>query len=142
MSKYEYLKFLRYPIKMDHKYRIHLPILEMSAFDLHKYMELGQIDYKIKRNERIVFMRYRKETSKSIYKTERRERVLSREEIKKLPSDERMKFEIADELGLYDKVLEGGWKSLTSQEAGRIGGIMAKRRRSEHPNRCENKKED
>ena len=38
-----------------------------------------------------------------------------------------MKFEIAGELGLMDKVRAGGWKSLTAKESGRIGGLMAKR---------------
>jgi len=40
-----------------------------------------------------------------------------------------MKYEIAEELGLLDKVRDGGWKSLTARESGRIGGIMAVRRR-------------
>ena len=33
------------------------------------------------------------------------------------------------ELGLDAKVLEQGWRSLTSKESGRIGGMMTKRRR-------------
>ena len=41
-----------------------------------------------------------------------------------------MKYEIADELGLLDKVNSTGWKSLTAKESGRIGGIMTKRRRA------------
>ena len=40
---------------------------------------------------------------------------------------EKIKYEIAEELGLLDKVKEGGWKSLTSKETGRIGGLMTKR---------------
>jgi len=44
---------------------------------------------------------------------------------------ERMKYEIAEELGLLDKVLESGWKSLTAKESGKIGGIMTKRRKAE-----------
>lgn len=43
--------------------------------------------------------------------------------------DELMKFEIATELGLADKVLANGWKSLTSKESGRIGGLVTKRKR-------------
>ena len=42
---------------------------------------------------------------------------------------EQLKFEIAQELGLDAKVLEQGWRSLTSKESGRIGGMMTKRRR-------------
>ena len=41
-----------------------------------------------------------------------------------------MKYEIADELGLLEKVQNTGWKSLTAKESGRIGGIMTKRRRA------------
>ncbi len=45
--------------------------------------------------------------------------------------NEKMKYEIADELGLLDKVLENGWKNLTAKESGKIGGIMTKRKREE-----------
>lgn len=38
-----------------------------------------------------------------------------------------MKYEIAKELGLADKIAENGWKSLTSRESGKIGGILNKR---------------
>ena len=48
---------------------------------------------------------------------------------KKNDENEKLKYEIAEELGLLDKVLEGGWKSLTSKETGRIGGLMTKKRR-------------
>lgn len=43
--------------------------------------------------------------------------------------DELLKYEIARELGLYDKVLEGGWKSLSAKETGRIGGLITKKKR-------------
>ena len=46
---------------------------------------------------------------------------------KKLTENDIMKYEIADELGLMDKVKAGGWKSLTARESGRIGGLLAKR---------------
>ena len=42
-----------------------------------------------------------------------------------------MKLEIAEELGLMDKVEQFGWKGLTSRESGRIGGIMGKRKKEE-----------
>ncbi len=42
---------------------------------------------------------------------------------------EKMKYEIASELGLKDKVDTYGWGALTSEETGRIGGIMTKRKR-------------
>lgn len=44
--------------------------------------------------------------------------------------DEIMKWEIARELGLYDKVLDSGWRSLTAKESGRIGGILASRKKN------------
>ena len=40
-----------------------------------------------------------------------------------------MKYEIAEELGLLDKVNDTGWKSLTAKESGRIGGILARRKK-------------
>lgn len=48
---------------------------------------------------------------------------------KKTELNERLKYEIAEELGLLDKVLEGGWRSLTSKETGKIGGLITKKRR-------------
>lgn len=42
---------------------------------------------------------------------------------------EKLKYEIADELGLRDKVDTYGWSGLTSEETGRIGGIMTKRKK-------------
>ena len=47
---------------------------------------------------------------------------------KKLTDSDIMKYEIAEELGLLDKVREKGWKSLTAKESGRIGGILANRK--------------
>jgi hypothetical protein len=46
-----------------------------------------------------------------------------------LTEDDRLKYEIADELGLIDKVQNGGWRSLSARESGRIGGMMAKRKK-------------
>lgn len=44
------------------------------------------------------------------------------------PKDQ-LKYEIAEELGLLDRVKEGGWKSLSSKETGRIGGLMTRRKK-------------
>ena len=38
-----------------------------------------------------------------------------------------MKYEIAKELGLLEKVKKMGWKGLTSRESGKIGGLMGKK---------------
>ncbi len=43
---------------------------------------------------------------------------------------EKMKYEIAEELGLIDKVVREGWGGLSAQETGRIGGLMNKRKRT------------
>ena len=53
---------------------------------------------------------------------------------KELTEDEKMrekiKYEIAEELGLSDKVSKMGWAELSAEETGRIGGLMAKRKRN------------
>lgn len=49
--------------------------------------------------------------------------------LEELTKEELMKYEIAEELGLLDKVMEEGWKALSSKETGRIGGLLAKRRK-------------
>ena len=46
-----------------------------------------------------------------------------------LTPEEELKYEIAEELGLRDRVLEDGWKSLSAKETGRIGGLMTRRKR-------------
>ncbi|NLL82073.1 MAG: small, acid-soluble spore protein, alpha/beta type [Tissierellia bacterium] len=40
-----------------------------------------------------------------------------------------LKFEIASELGLADKIRKEGWAGLTAKESGRIGGIITARKR-------------
>ena len=47
----------------------------------------------------------------------------------KLLPEVRMKYEIAEEMGLLDMVLSDGWKSLSAKETGRIGGLMTKRKK-------------
>lgn len=43
----------------------------------------------------------------------------------------RLKMEIAEELGLKEKIEKNGWKSLTSRESGAMGGKISGRRRKE-----------
>ena len=45
---------------------------------------------------------------------------------------EKIKYEIAEELGLKDKVEALGWWGLSAEETGRIGGIMTKRKKELH----------
>ena len=53
---------------------------------------------------------------------------------------EKIKYEIAEELGLVDKVRRVGWSGLTAEETGRIGGIMTKR--NKEAGRMWNRKND
>lgn len=48
---------------------------------------------------------------------------------KDLKPEDVLKFEIATELGLADKVIAGGWRSLTAKESGRIGGLITKKKK-------------
>jgi len=43
---------------------------------------------------------------------------------------ESLKYEIADELGLTEKIKTCGWSGLTAEETGRIGGLMTKRKKN------------
>lgn len=47
-----------------------------------------------------------------------------------LTPDDIMKYEIANELGLTDKIDRFGWGGLTAKETGRIGGIMTVRKKA------------
>ena len=72
-------------------------------------------------------------------------------DFEKMTPAERLKYEVAEEIGLADKVRQYGWRSLTAnppallgsqaspwqygwrsltaKESGRIGGLMTKKRR-------------
>ena len=49
-------------------------------------------------------------------------------DLESLTPEEKVKYEIAEELGLLDRVLKDGWKSLSAKETGRIGGIMTRKK--------------
>ncbi|MEY8507732.1 small, acid-soluble spore protein, alpha/beta type [Lachnospiraceae bacterium 42-17] len=49
--------------------------------------------------------------------------------LEELTREELVKYEIAEELGLLDRVLADGWRSLSSKETGRIGGLLARKKR-------------
>ena len=61
--------------------------------------------------------------------TGKKKQPIHLEDIPNMEEKERRKYEIAEDLGLLDKVLESGWKSLSSKETGRIGGIISKKRK-------------
>ena len=52
-----------------------------------------------------------------------------RQAITRLSREQRMKYEIARELGLLDRVREVGWAGLTAKETGRIGGLIGQKKR-------------
>lgn len=47
--------------------------------------------------------------------------------IRDLKPEEQLKYEVAQELGLFEKITEKGWGVLTASESGRIGGIIKKK---------------
>ncbi|HHT50458.1 MAG TPA: small, acid-soluble spore protein, alpha/beta type [Eubacteriaceae bacterium] len=51
---------------------------------------------------------------------------------KPLTPQDILKYEIAKELGLLEKVKEYGWGGLTARETGRIGGIMTSKKRKKN----------
>ncbi len=50
--------------------------------------------------------------------------------LEELTPEEKLKYEIGEELGLLDRVMEEGWRSLSSKETGRIGGLMTKKKKA------------
>lgn len=56
--------------------------------------------------------------------------ILSHGVIEMLKKDDQLKLEIAKELGLLDKIQQGGWKSLSAKETGRIGGLLSRKRKT------------
>ncbi|MDS1030728.1 small, acid-soluble spore protein, alpha/beta type [Bacillota bacterium LX-D] len=51
----------------------------------------------------------------------------SKKKGKKYDPLESLKLEIAEELGLLEKVKAEGWSGLSAKESGKIGGLMNKR---------------
>jgi len=62
-----------------------------------------------------------------IRKSQKNKQNKLRDEIEK--SKGTLKYEIAEELGLLKKVRKHGWGGLSAEETGRIGGLVAKRKR-------------
>ena len=49
--------------------------------------------------------------------------------LNELTEEELLKYEVAEELGLLDRVLNQGCTSLSSKETGRIGGMVNRKKR-------------
>ena len=63
----------------------------------------------------------------------KKKEIIKKTDLEQLSPKEKMKYERAEELGLLDRVLTDGWKTLSAKETGRIGGIMTKRMRKPKP---------
>lgn len=50
-------------------------------------------------------------------------------DLNNLTPEEQLKLEIAEEIGVFDKVIKSGWRSLSAKESGKIGGMMVKRKK-------------
>ncbi len=59
------------------------------------------------------------------------------DDVRELSKEEQMKYEIADEIGVLDKVFTSGWRSLSAKESGRIGGILANRKKTAQQKKAE-----
>jgi len=57
--------------------------------------------------------------------------AIRRSALTALSREERMKYEIAQELGLLDRARQVGWAGLTAKETGSIGGRLGKRLRNQ-----------
>ena len=55
--------------------------------------------------------------------------AIRREALTRLSREERMKYELARELGLLERVREVGWAGLSAKETGRIGGLIGQSHR-------------
>lgn len=62
-------------------------------------------------------------------KKKKKKKDSKKPKVKDLKPEEQLKWEIAKEIGVYDKVLECGWRALSAKESGRIGGIVASRKK-------------
>ncbi len=61
------------------------------------------------------------------------EKELTKEEKKAIKLEaEKLKYEVAEELGLFGKVKDVGWKGLTARETGQLGGVIAKRKKEKN----------
>lgn len=62
-------------------------------------------------------------------KGEKKEQKSKGIQLDKIKPEDKLKYEVAEELGLLDKVLKEGWKGLTAKETGKIGGIITKKKK-------------
>lgn len=53
-------------------------------------------------------------------------------DITKIKPEDKIKYEMAKELGLYDQVINYGWGSLSAKQTGKIGGMIAGAKRGQN----------
>ena len=53
-----------------------------------------------------------------------------------LTEDERLKYEVAKELGLLSRLTDVGWAGLSTAESGRIGGMVGARKKKRKEQAC------
>lgn len=63
-----------------------------------------------------------------------KEKDFTEKSFEEMNEKERLKFETAVELGLAERLMEKGWKSLSASETGKIGGIMNRKMKENHRN--------
>lgn len=51
-------------------------------------------------------------------------------DLNNLTPEDKLKLEIAEEIGVYDKVIAGGWRVLSAKESGKIGGLINSRKKA------------
>jgi hypothetical protein len=51
---------------------------------------------------------------------------MKQKKVKELKPEDLAKYEVANELGLSEKLARVGWGGLTAEETGRIGGIITR----------------
>ena len=53
-------------------------------------------------------------------------------DISKIKPEDKIKYEMAKELGLYEQVIQYGWGSLSAKQTGKIGGMIAGKRKGQN----------
>ncbi|MEA5013958.1 MAG: small, acid-soluble spore protein, alpha/beta type [Candidatus Limiplasma sp.] len=61
------------------------------------------------------------------------QRALRKSALSYLSAQERKKYELAQELGLLERVKDVGWAGLSAKETGRIGGLIGQGNRKRPP---------
>ena len=58
-------------------------------------------------------------------------------DITQIKPEDKIKYEMAKELGLYEQVIYCGWGSLSAKQTGKIGGMIAKAKKGQNEKKTE-----